>query len=428
MVGAGLAGAQTLAALRRDGFDGHVTLVGGEGVAPYDRPPLSKELLSRSEPAWLSSELGVRVEELADVTLLDDPAARLEPSAGSVGVVLGSGRTVTADAVVLATGSTPVRPPGWGAATVLHTARDAAALRAHVSAGRRLVIVGAGWIGAEVAGVAAGAGCDVTVVETAGTPLSRQLGEVVGAHLARWYAEAGVRLVTGSQVTSVDDGGARLADGRQLPADVVLAAVGARPATAWLAGALPLDARGAVTVDRTGRLVVPADAAPSGAPLPPGADRIWAVGDCATREHPVFGLVPGGHWSAALHDPEVTVRALLAGGHEDGPATEPVAAHAPYVFSRQLGHDLTLFGTPSPTDDVVLRGDPRGGASGHEGWTALYLDPTTRSTVRRARAILVVDAPREVGAVRRLMNRDVPVDLDLTVATDLARRLRDAVV
>ncbi|WP_186004565.1 NAD(P)/FAD-dependent oxidoreductase [Isoptericola variabilis] len=408
VVGAGLAGAQTVAALRAHGFDGRLTLLGAEGVPPYDRPPLSKELLTRPEPVWLSDDIGVDVASLADDLRLAEPATALASTPDAVVVTTASGGELRADAVVLAVGAEAVKPTGWDDAVVLHTADDAARLRAALRPGLRLVVVGAGWVGAEVAGVAAGAGADVTVVEAASAPLERQLGAGVGAHLAGWYADAGVRLLTGAPVAEVRDDVVRLADGRSLAADLVLAAVGARPASAWLAGSVPLDARGTVP------------AGPDGAV--PGHPRVWAVGDVASRAHPVFGTVPGGHWSAALHDPDVTARAML--GLEPGPG------HAPYVFSRQLGHDLALLGLPG-TGPVAWRGEPGGPGP----WAAFYLDGDERGEhgtgaadgVATVRAVLLVDSPREVGAVRRLMNRGEPLRLDLERATDPATRLRDAV-
>jgi NADPH-dependent 2,4-dienoyl-CoA reductase/sulfur reductase-like enzyme len=442
VVGAGLAGAQTLAALREHGFDGSLTLLGAEGVPPYDRPPLSKEMFSRPAPVWLSEDLGVDVEKLADEVRLADPAVHLEASPEATTVTTASGRRMVADAVVLAMGSEPVRPRGWDSARTLHTAADAERLRAALRPGLRLVVVGAGWIGAEIAGVAAGQGADVTVVEAAATPLHRQHGAAVGAHLTPWYADAGVRLRTGASVAEVRPDGVALADGEHLPADVVLAAVGARPASGWLTGALPLDAAGRLRVDAAGRLTGRSSPTETAGRLAPAAlARVWAVGDVAMRDHPVFGPVPGGHWSAALHDPEVTASALLGLDEEPAEPEElrarlglaPVPRHAPYVFSRQLGHDLALLGLASASDEILLRGDPASGGP----WAALYveraLDRHPRATpdghpVVTVRAVLLVDSPREVGPVRRLMNRAEPLQLDVMRALAPGSRLRDAVV
>ncbi|MFD7022826.1 NAD(P)/FAD-dependent oxidoreductase [Promicromonospora sukumoe] len=452
VVGAGLAGSQTAAALRKHGFEGHLTVLGAEGLPPYDRPPLSKELLKRTEPVWLADDLGTDLAALVDDLRLADPATRLEADQERVVVRTASGDDVVADAVVLACGSAPLRPAGWDAAMTLHTAPDAERLRAAVAVpGMRLVVVGAGWIGAEVAGVAAGAGARVTVVEAGPVPLERQLGRTVGGLLTPWYDAAGVRLVTDVAVEKVlpgpPDGAAGggsvvLADGRVLEADLVLAAVGARPASRWLTGSLPLETNGGLRVNRAGRFMgVHSPTDPAGRLHLDALRRVWAVGDIATREHPVFGPVPGGHWSAALHDPEVTVRALLG---LDERAAEPdhvrerlglapIPAHAPYVFSQQLGHDLALFGVPSPFDDVVVRGTPA--ASG--GWAALYLENALDRHPRRTadghrvatvRAVLLVDSPREVGQVRKLMNRSVPLTVDLDRALDPATKLKDAVV
>ena len=432
IVGAGLAGAQTAAALRAHGFTGHLSVLGAEGLAPYDRPPLSKELFTRTTPAWLADELGADLLTLADDVVLDDPAIRLDLAGRTIstnstdptglestgpraGVVTASGRRIDADVLVLACGSVPVRPPGWADAVTLHTAADAAHLRDRLVPGAHLVCIGAGWIGAEVAGAAVQAGCEVTVVEAADVPLHRQLGPTVGAHLSRWYADAGVTLVAGTPVVGVDSAHATDATDavvgagdpgdrhrvhlggsqpRTLSADVVLAAVGARPATDWLAGDLPRDARGAIRVDVHGRVL---DLAPA----------LFAVGDCATRTDPVWDQVPGGHWSAALLDPDAVAREILG--------LEPAAGHAPYVFSTQLGHDLALFGLPDPSaDDVVLRGDPTAG-----GWTALYISAAGLVT-----GMFVVDSPKDVAAARRVMAGG-PVKLDLARACDPQVPLRD---
>jgi 3-phenylpropionate/trans-cinnamate dioxygenase ferredoxin reductase subunit len=410
VVGAGLAGAQTAAALRAHGSTGRITVLGAEGVAPYDRPPLSKELFTRTSPAWLVDQTGADLDVLADETVLDDPAVTLTLGAdgGPSIVTTASGRTITADVVVLACGSEPVHPVGWDSATTLHTAADAEVLRASLTPGRRLVCVGAGWIGAEVAGAAAAQGVEVTVVEAAPVALHRQLGAQVGALLAGWYEKAGVTLVTGVTVTSVGPEGVHVDHGthrEMIGADVVLAAVGARPATGWLAGTVPTGPRGDVLTDVHGRVLsVPAatpgeGAAPAAAASQPA---VWAAGDCATRADDVWGQVHGGHWSAALLDPGTVARSIL------GLETPPVPA--PYVFSTQLGHDLALFGLPDPTaDSVVLRGDP---STPGTGWVACYVGEAGTVT-----GILVVDSPRDVAAARRLMAQG-PALLDLDTVAD----------
>lgn len=425
VVGAGLAGAGTVAALRAAGWDGRLTVLGAEGVPPYDRPPLSKELLARHEPAWLTDELGLDVHAADDVRL-DERATGLRlgddagvgaggtgpgdavvpdaPGAPAVTVVTEAGE-VSADAVVVASGAHAVRP--WPHALTLHTAEDARRLRERLRPGARLVVVGAGWIGAEVSGVAAAAGVDVTVVEAADAPLAAALGPEVGAWTVPWYERAGVRLVTGRTVTSVEPDGpaagtgtgavVTLDDGEALRADVVLAAVGVRPATAWVAGTLPLRPDGAIEVDDAFRAVgVTA--------------RVVALGDAAVRRSARHGLVPGGHWDGALKAPAVAVRRLLGGA----PATADDVA--PYVFSTQLGHELALHGLPGPDDDVVVRGDVTGPVA------ALWFRPGTDVLT----AVFTVDRPHDVGAARRLLSGPVLPRLDRERAADPDVRLRDA--
>lgn len=395
VVGGGLAALRTVAALREHGYDAPVRLLGAEGVLPYDRPPLSKHLHDRTAPAWLADDLGHDLHALADDVHLARPARGLRPLPGGGAVVSTDDGDVTAACVVLATGAHAVRVPRWDGRT-LHTAADADALRAALAGGpRRLVVVGAGWIGAEVAGVSAAAGHEVEVVEARRAPLAAALGEAVGALTTPWYAAAGVDLRTSTPVAVVDASGVQLADGTRLAADAVLVAVGARPATAWLGGALPLR-DGAVPVDESYRVLG------ATGPLP----GLLAVGDVAVRRSARHGWVPGGHWDEALHGPDVLVRRLL-GLTVEGPEA------VPYVFSTQLGHDLTLFGLPAADDTVTLLGDPAA-----TGWTALW---SRGATVTGA---LVVDRPRDVGAARRLFARDALPRLTLPATRDLPEDLR----
>lgn len=400
VVGAGLAGAATVAALRAEGFAGRLTVLGAEGLAPYDRPPLSKQLLSRTEPLWLADDLGLPLA--ADDIRLAEPATGFEVSPDGVRVDTADD-TVPADAAVLATGAHAALPAALAGARTLHTATDAGALRAALRPGARLVVVGAGWIGAEVAGVAAAARVDVTVVEAGPAPLAGALGPAVGALTAPWYAAAGVRLVTGAQVTGTSADGVRLASGEELPADVVLVAVGARPSSAWLAGALPLAADGSVEVDGAYRV--------------PGQPRVVAVGDLARRRSPRHGWVPGGHWDGALRGPAIAVRALL-GLPVDGPEHDV----APYVFSTQLGHELALVGLPGPGDDVVLRGTPSEATAG--GFAVAWLRPGTDELT----AFLAVDRPRDVSAARRLFTGPTLPRTDPVVLADPAAPLKAALL
>ena len=372
-------------------------MLGAEGVPPYDRPPLSKELLSRPEPVWLSADLGLDLAAADDVRLAE-PATALTTDGDGFTVRTATGEVV-ADAVVLATGAHAVVPAGWAGARTLYTAADADALRPLLTPAARLVVVGAGWIGAEVAGVAAASGVQVTVVEAAAAPLAMALGPAVGALTVPWYAERGVRLITGTPVTDVAPDAVRLADGEVLQADVVLVAVGVRPSSGWLRDVLPLASDGSVLVDEAYRAV----GGPAG---------LLAVGDLARRRSPRHGWVPGGHWDGALRGPVIAVRALLGRDPSSVP-DDP----APFVFSTQLGHQLALFGRPGASDDIVLRGDPAG------AFGALWFTAGTDELT----AALSVDRPRDVAAARRLFAGPALPHLDRAAAADAGRALRDAV-
>jgi len=402
VVGAGLAATRTVAELRERGFDGQVVVLGAEPLAPYDRPPLSKHLLDRPNPVWLRDELGSDLLTLADEVHLATPARGLTVTDVGAAVLADDGIR-HADAVVVASGAHAVRPPGWEAALTLHTAADAEVLRSALAPGVRLVVIGAGWIGAEVAGVAAAVGVDVVVVEATADPLGAALGPTVGALTAPWYEAAGVRLLRGAHVVEVGSNGVRLADGRLVPADVVLAAVGARPSTDWLSGALPREPDGSLRVDEHHAVL--------------GAPRwVRAVGDVALRRSARHGWVPGGHWDGALRGPSALAAGLLGQESQDTSSIDP----APYVFSTQLGHELALFGAWHVDDDVVLRGDPAAG----DGWSALWFRPGADEVS----AILTVDRPRDVGAARRLFGAaGLPV-LDRTRVRDPATPLRETVL
>ncbi|MGN6089132.1 MAG: NAD(P)/FAD-dependent oxidoreductase [Actinomycetales bacterium] len=409
VVGAGLAGLRTVQELRGQGFDGSLVLIGAEPHRPYDRPPLSKELLSGETD---SSELEAAWDDLDVELRLGVTVTRLDPERQVV-VMDDAGEVaeVEFDACVLATGAVPLRIAGEPAVT-LRTLDDALALRSVLGlapSGRRLAVVGAGWIGAEVATVAAARGWDVDVIEAAAAPLHGSLPAEVAALTVPWYAAAGVELHLGSLVTEVvaaGEGGqrhlVRLDDGRSLEADVVLEGVGVRPATAWLADGGPsvveLDRRGAVLVDEWLRTSAPG---------------VWATGDVAARWSPRYGRrLPGGHWEDALRAPATVAGSVLAGGSwAEPPGVEPYDA-VPWVWSDHLGHSLQLFGVTEGR--LVLRGDPS--ATGG-GWSACWLDGDDR-----LRGVLVVDKPREVSQARRVVDSLV----DPARLADVSLTLREA--
>jgi 3-phenylpropionate/trans-cinnamate dioxygenase ferredoxin reductase component len=368
IVGAGLAGLRTAEELRTLGYDGSITLIGAEARPPYDRPPLSKKVLTGE-----LDDTGLRAD--LDPLGID---LRLTETA----VALGDGvlRTDAAeyawDAMVVATGAHPVTLPGSGEQLVLRTADDALALRARLTPGTRLAIVGAGWIGAELATAAAARGCLVTVVEAAATPLAAAVGAEVGAQTAPWYAEAGADLRLGLAVAAIEPGGIALADGSWLAADLVVTAVGVRPAVAWLAGSgVRLD--NGVVVDAGLRASVPG---------------VFAVGDCASFWSGRYRRqLRVEHWDVALHSPEVAA-ANVAGGSE---AYDPV----PYFWSEQFGRMVQYVGWHGAADRLVWRGTPADAR-----WAVCWL------AGGRLVAALTVGLPRDLQQARRVIAAGVAVD------------------
>lgn len=418
ILGAGLAGLRSAAELRERGFSGHLTVAGAEQLAPYDRPPLSKHLFDRPGPSYLAADGLGDLDALADEVLLGHTATELRASEDSAEVELAGpagSRTLRADVVVLALGAHAINP--WPlTALTLHSTQDAARLREALAPAARLAVVGAGWIGAEIAGQAAGQGCEVTVLEAGPAPLARQLGVPLGQRTAHWYAEAGIDLRLATAVREVAVPGRsgpstlldvpprqiRTDDG-SIDADVVLAAIGVRPATAWLEGAVPLSHH-AVPVDAAGRVIG-------------GPASVRAVGDCALTTTAEFGAVPGGHWDQALTQPAALAAGLLG--------QEVPAVAAPYVFSTQFGHDLAMVGQPGPTARVLDRGWGEVGATSEQGWTALYVDGPAEAP--RLLAGLTVDRPRDVGQLRRLLAAGAHPVLDPELAADPQVPLKKAI-
>ncbi|TDC08708.1 NAD(P)/FAD-dependent oxidoreductase [Actinomadura bangladeshensis] len=383
VVGGGLAGVRAVEALRSKGYEGALTLVSAERHRPYDRPPLSKAVLAgESDDTTVDADW----DALRCDLLLGERATGLGLHApGQGGVLASTAGDLPFDGLVIATGATPVTLPGDGRQHVLRTVDDARDLRSRLTEGARIVIVGAGWIGAEVATTAAKKGCRVTVVEAADTPVANAIGPEVGALTAPWYAEAGVELRTGVKVASVEEGGLALAGGGRIEADEVVVGVGVRPEVSWLDGSGLLVERGVVT-DGSFRAYQGEEE--------PGALRpdVVAVGDCAAWWSARYGrrlLVE--HWDTALNAPETAAAALLG---QDGAYDA-----APYFWSEQFGRMVQYAGSHAASERLVHRGDPAG-----RTWSVVWL------TGDRLDAILTVDRPRDLVQARRVIAAGTPVD------------------
>lgn len=377
--------------LRSRGFEGEITLVGSEAIAPYDRPPLSEEILTRTEPKWLRDEVGADLDSVAVNYLRSERVERVKRSDRGWSIHTDA-REILADAIIAAPGAYPRLPATWDGVHVLHSWDDAARLRTHLTTAGSLVCIGAGWIGAEVATAAAAAGKKVTVLEASTAPLNSVLGSQVGQLLVPWYEEAGISLHTGATVASASDSGVELANGEQLEADVVLAAVGVAPHTKLFESTgAELSVSDHLWVDSAQQTSVPG---------------LWAAGDCTIRKSPVHGTVVGGHWDAALNDPARAAASIL--GQEI--PSEP----APYVFSNQLGRNIALVGSPQHGVRWAQRQDPNG------TWSVLWFDGADRLV-----AVFTVDRPRDTIDARRLLANG-PIAVDEEVAITAARRLRDA--
>ncbi|GAA0521328.1 pyridine nucleotide-disulfide oxidoreductase [Saccharopolyspora subtropica] len=339
VVGSSLAGWRAAQELREQGFDGRLVIIGAESHRPYDRPPLSKEFLAGTvQPDELL--LGTEQEE-ADLNAewrLGVAAVRLDPRRGAV--VLADGSEVRADGVVLATGSTRRTLPGEADIPGCHRLRtldDAMALREDIRAGARVVVVGGGLIGTEIASTCRSLGAQVTLVDAQHLPLARTLGIELAPLCFAQHEDHGVRVWCGTPASRVlvEDRvtGVELADGRVIPADVVVVEVGAEPATRWLRGS-GLKLRDGVVTDSGCVTSLP---------------NVVAVGAVA-RYQPVHRshTVRSDHWSTAMNQPPVAVRNLLA-GH-----TVATYTGVPHFWSRQYGSTLQFAGYAGPKDRITI--------------------------------------------------------------------------
>lgn len=365
IVGAGLAGSRCAQTLRAEGFDGTITLVGEEPHRPYERPALSKEFLAgkRTEIAlqpashWADQE--IRLLLGTRVAAIDTRAKLARTTAGDLGW----------DALVLATGARPRRIPNLTGSGlhVLRTLDDAEQLRAMLVPGRRLAIVGAGFVGAEVASTAVELGVDVAIIDAASLPFERILGPEVGRLLAARYRAHGVELRLETQVEDIRHGRAgdlralQLSDGTELACDLALVAIGAEPA-----GELVSTPAGAET-DQLGRTRIP---------------HVYACGDVAAPWHPGPGRhLRLEHWTSAATTAAAVARAIAG--------REPQPAPTPYFWSDQFGLRLQYVGFAEGWDRAVLEGE-------EDSLTLRYL-----SVDGRPLAALLVNRPHEVAHLRR---------------------------
>lgn len=345
IVGGGLAGAKAAEALRAEGHEGEIVLIGAEDELPYERPPLSKDYLrgesSREDahvhPESFYAESSIELRTGSSVISID-PAGRE--------VELDGGERLGWDRLLLATGSEPRRLPLPGAeldgVLYLRELGDSDAIAARLEPGARLVVIGAGWIGSEVAASARMKGAEVEIVERAMRPLEHVLGAEASDFYARVHREHGVILHTGAELERFEGServeAVRLGDGTRIACDAVVVGVGITPRTG-LAEAAGLEVDNGVVTD---------------AGLATSAPGIFACGDVANAEHPFLGRrIRVEHWANALHQPETAARSML--GKEAG------YDRLPYFFSDQYDVGMEYAGYATDWDRVVFRGDPGGG-------------------------------------------------------------------
>jgi NADPH-dependent 2,4-dienoyl-CoA reductase/sulfur reductase-like enzyme len=377
IVGGSVAGIATARALREYGYDAGITILEAEQHQPYDKPPLSKEMLlgANAEPVPLLkpgdvASLGIDLRLGTTATGLDPHGKLVRTDRGEIPY----------STLVVATGAQPRTLPGAAALAGVHTLRyadDAAALRAALLRTRHLVIVGAGFIGSEIASAAATYGCDVTIVEAQDIPLAHVLGAQMGAEVADLHRHHGVTVLAGTQVAGFAGDthvqGVALTDGRQLPADLVVIGVGVVAATGWLRDSgLPID-DGVLCADNL---------------RVRGHPDIYVVGDVARREHPIYGdLLRIEHWTNAGE------LGRLAAATITGAPSQ--AAQLPYVWSELYGRRIQIVGRPALGHLARRYGSIADGAC-----VAVYADDAGIAV-----GAVTVDDPRSLMTCRRAIMR-----------------------
>ena len=401
VVGASLAGLRACESLRSNGFEGTITLIGAEDHVPYDRPPLSKKILTGDwEPEQIVLRKPESFAELHLEMLLGSPAVSLAADAQTV--TLADGTQVGYDGLIIAVGAACRRLPGQPDLSGVHELRtldDSLGLRAELNEGVRVVVIGAGFIGLEVASAARQRGCYVTVLEGAPAPLIRGLGVEMGRAVAQVHSAHDVEIRCGVQVAAIEGSdrvtGVRLGDGSVVAADVVVVGVGVAPATEWLAGS-GLELRDGIVCDATMRAV--------------GVSHIYAAGDCARWPNQLFDEeMRVEHWTNAAEQGAIAAANLLR--EANGEETEPYVA-VPFFWSDQYDRRIQFIGRAfipgedeSTYDIRIVRGTPEEGK-----FVALY------GRRGRLRGVLGLSLPKYVMPFRALLARGASWDEALEFA------------
>ncbi|WP_082977539.1 FAD-dependent oxidoreductase [Mycolicibacter heraklionensis] len=338
IVGAGLAAVRTAEQLRRNGFGDPITIVGAEEHPPYDRPPLSKQMLRGEvndvalKPASFYDDNGITLR-------LGVPALGIDAAAHTV--ELADGQLLGYDQLVIATGLVPRRLPTLGdlaGICVLRSLDDCVALRDRATTVRRAVVIGAGFIGCEVAASLRGLGVQVTLVEPQAAPLAAVLGEQAGALIARLHRDEGVAVRTGVAVDSIAGGEAvesvTLSDGSVVAADLVVVGIGSRPASDWLTGS-DVEVADGVVCDAVGRTNAP---------------DVWAIGDVASWRDATGTQIRVEHWSNVADQARTLVAAMLN-------LEAVVSPGVPYFWSDQYDVKIQCLGRPRADDTVHVVDD-----------------------------------------------------------------------
>lgn len=385
IVGGGQSAAVAARTLRRKKYTGSITILGAEAHRPYQRPPLSKEYLE--DPQASVDLLPSDWTETHDVTVRTDVVVeRIEE--GPV-VVTADGERLTASAVLIATGGTPRTLGGVTGARIHHlrTRDDADQLRAALTEASRLVIIGAGFIGAEIASAARNAGVEVTVLEAAEQPMQRALGVELGRVCARLQQEKGVDLRLSTAVTALRedaDGVIVDTDAGKIRADHAVVAIGIIPSTE-VAERSGIDCDNGILVDASGRTSMPG---------------VWAAGDVANQEHPqADGRIRVEHFDNASKQASVAAQSMLG--------TNVTNSDPHWYWSDQFGVNLQGVGQPHPDDRMVVRGDLAG-----EAFTAFFLREGTVA------AVFARNDEESVGIARELVNMRLEVSESLLTDPD----------